>query len=137
MKLNMDCVRDTLFLLEKHRSFSIDGNCVFVNDISLDEICAQLRKWDRETVFYSLFNLDQAGFISMSIQEADDAYVNCSVSYITFAGHQFLESIRDSKTWSTIKSGLSAIGNFSLNAISVIAEAVTSAAINAFLSRNQ
>ncbi|MBC3938549.1 hypothetical protein D4A47_06415 [Anaerotruncus massiliensis (ex Liu et al. 2021)] len=52
---------------------------------------------------------------------------------MTLSGHEFLESIRDDDRWKRIKSGLSAIRNFSLSAISSIAEGVTSAAITAYL----
>ena len=39
--------------------------------------------------------------------------VSFDVNYITFVGHEFLDSIRESKQWATIKKVLSKVGAFS------------------------
>lgn len=136
MKLNMECVRDVLLELESRDYVREDDDIFCFIGISLNDLCKQLSKWERTDIFYSLFNLDQADYISMTTFEADIGICDCIINYITFDGHEFLESVRDSQNWKKVKSGLSAVRNYSLSAIAALAEGITSAAVDKFLSRN-
>lgn len=134
MKLNMNCVRDVLLFLESESYF-------VVNDLGDVEavgswfrpICMSLPEYPPDVIYYTLSKLEEGEYIDMSTMWADGCLNDCCVNYITLSGHEFLESIRDDDRWKRIKSGLSAIRNFSLSAISSIAEGVTSAAITAYL----
>ena len=53
---------------------------------------------------------------------------------LTPKGHQFIAQIRDSGQWKKVKNGLDAVRNYSLAAISAVAEGVTSAGISAYFS---
>lgn len=101
-----------------------------------EPLCEALPKFSKEDIYYSLDIMEQAGFISMSADWSNNRMYYCAVNYMTYAGHEFLDSIRDPKHWRTIKSGLSAVCNFSLSTIASIAEGVTTAAINAYLQNN-
>ena len=135
MKLNPDCIRAVMLELEKSWDMDTDdrGN-LFMGEITLDQLCSSLPKFDKKDIFYSLYNLEQAGYLDLSILWADGgiAYY-CSVNHMTYAGHEFLESIRDSKHWAAVKNGMSAVRNYSLAAISSIAEGVANAAIAAYV----
>lgn len=79
--------------------------------------------------------LDEVGYLNVMIAPAMSAVPQVvNVGDMTFQGHELLAQIQGEKQWSKVKSGLSAVRNFSLSAMSAIAEGVSSAAINAYLS---
>lgn len=138
MKLNYDCIRDVLLEIEKSQmvSTSADGD-VQMEALWIEKIYSALPKYSKEDIFYSLFNLEQAGYVDLSIQWMSGCVRNCAINHMTFMGHEFLNSIRDSKRWKAIKSGLSVIKDYSLSAIGEIAHGATSALINTFLENTQ
>lgn len=138
MKLNPDCIRAVLLEIEKSWVLGTDAEeNVIMEALCIDDLYTALPKFSREDIFYSLFNLDQAGFVKADILWADGGVaVDCYIEYMTYAGHQFLDGIRDPRTWSFIKSGLSAVRNFSLDAINALASGVTSGAVSAYLEKN-
>lgn len=139
MKLNHDCIRDVLLYLEDALCFAEEDCAVKFQPIFFHELSSSenLRSYPKEVVFYSIHNLKQAGYISASIRYDLGIYDYCSVSDITFEGHQFLSQIRDDKRWAFIKSATSSIRDYSLAAISSVAEGVTSAAISSFFSKEK
>lgn len=134
MQLNYDCVRDTLLLLEDKLTISYGGGLSF-GFIYLDDFADALDSYSPEDVYYAVFNLRQAGFISCFPHDEPE-YVIDGIEYITFAGHEFLEEIRDAGKWTTINGILSKVRTFSLSAISAAAEGVTSALICKYTSGN-
>ena len=135
MKPNLECIRSVMLSLERELSFTDDGDCLTKNDVSLELLCELLPEYQKEDIFYSLFNLDQAGYLNISVHWASDSVYECLVNYMTYDGHEFLNEIRDGKRWNKVKSITTAIRNYSLSAVSSIAEGVTNAAISAFLSK--
>lgn len=122
---------------EAHSFSSTADDLIESNPLQIEDLYDTLPKFTHEDIFYSLFNLEQAGYIDLDILWASGGIAtSCSVNYMTFSGHEFLEKIRDSKHWSVIKKGLSAVRNYSLDTISSIASGVTSAAIAAYLENN-
>lgn len=134
MKLDHDCIRAVLLYLERELRCcaDTDGSIRF-DSLSLSQISDAVSKFSREDVFYSLFNLDQSGYISASFLWLGNGIGECSVSYLTFAGHQYLEQIRDDRRWAFIKKGLAAVGNCSLSVIGTIAEGISAGAVSAYL----
>lgn len=135
MKLNLECIRAVMLSLESELIFTDDGDCLTKNDVSLEQLCESLPEYEKCDIFYSLFNLDQAGYLNISVQWTSDSVYECVVNYMTYDGHEFLNEIRDSNRWDKVKTITSAIRNYSLSAVSSIAEGVTSAAISSFLSK--
>lgn len=137
MKLNYDCIRDVLLHLEQLDSIQIsDDDAIYWSEASLTSICAALPNYSKEDIYYSLFNLEQAGYIDCSEIPASGCIVDYWVNYMTFDGHQFLDHIRADKRWQSIKGIASKIGDFSLKMLSAIAEGVGTAALNKLLSSN-
>lgn len=138
MKLSIDCIRAVMLEIEKSLTLSkmCDGSIV-MDSLPFEEICDNLSNFTREDIFYAIFNLDQAGYINANIEWASGRVVyDCTVLYMTFPGHEFLDRIRDAKHWAIVKSGLSAIRNYSLDAINSIASGITTAAISAYFEKN-
>lgn len=137
MKLSRDCIRDVLMYLESIEYVVVDdyGNTSF-DMVDIDDIYSEFTKWSKQDILYSISNLSQAGFIK--VLEPDNCIVPCPISvlYITYKGHEFLDKIRDEKRWRLISKSLSSIRDYSIDAICAIANGVTSAAIAAYLQKN-
>ena len=138
MKLNTDCIRAVMLEIEKSLKITVDAAGVIqMDDLSICSLYVALPKYDKADIFYALFNLEQAGYLDLTTIWADGGLaLDCTINHMTFEGHEFLDRIRDPKHWSVIKSGLSAVRNYSLDAINAIAGGVTSAAIAAYLEHN-
>lgn len=135
MKLNPDCIRDILIEVEKSWSITkTDSDDLIMDFIELDQLCQALPEYSKEDIFYSLYNLDQAGYLKVDMSWASGRILfDCCVSFMTYSGHEFLQKIRDPKHWSAIKSGISALRTYSLDAINALASGITAAAIQAWI----
>lgn len=137
MKLNHDCLRDVLIYLESIDYVVVDdyGNTSF-DIVCIDDVYSAFTKWSKQDILYSVSNLSQAGFIK--VLEPDNSVLPCPIGvlYITYKGHEFLDKIRDEKRWALISKSLSSIRDYSIDAINAIANGVTSAAIAAYLQKN-
>lgn len=130
MELNHNCVRDILLYLESvpYVTSTPDGEMEF-SGVWLDSICTALPKYSDEMIFYTLFELDDGAYISLSAETADDVIVSCCVNYITYAGHEFLNTIRANPTWEKTLTIAGKVGNFGLQMLAKIAEGVATAFI--------
>ena len=136
IKLNLDCLRDTLIVIEEnHHIFVDDDGYIEKGTLWIDDLCSKLSSYVKEDIFYAIFNLEQAGYINASINWIGSCVQDCAINYMTYSGHEFLDKIRDDNRWHRVKTGLSVIRDFSLSAISSVAEGMTSAAINAYISK--
>lgn len=135
MKLNPDCVRDVLLSVEKlHQVVQRDDGNVKDVPANLEEICADLQQYKKEDVYYTLKTLDDGGFISMQTQFADGGTVyHCRVFGLTYQGHEFVQKISDTDRWSHVKKIIGSVRDYSLEAISAVAEGVTKAGIQSFI----
>lgn len=137
MKLNSDCMRDVMLRIEQMQTITADEeNNMSIEALWIEDLYEPLAKYDKKDIFYALYNLDQAEYISTNLINGDDSALGYVVNYITYEGHNFLDRIRDPKAWRYIKTAGSAIGNFSLSVINQIANGVTTALIDSYLSQN-
>ena len=90
--------------------------------VRLDAVCNAVTKYSKETIFYTLFELDDGGYISISDFHSDGAISSCCVNYITYAGHEFINTIRSDSTWAKTLKAAGEIGNFGLQMLFKIAE---------------
>ncbi len=133
MKMNHDCIRDVLLILESRLTVTVcEDGLIILGDTSIEDLYNDLPAYSHEDIFYSLSVLDDAGYIVLRLIKSMSGIVGCDVTQITYTGHEFLNQIRDSSRWSTIKKATSAVRDYSLDAIKSIAEGVTAAAISAY-----
>ena len=134
MKLNYDCVRDVLLYLEKQDYYiTSEDHYVESNPVDITQMVEDLPEYSFVDLYYTLKNLDEAGYIDLFEIEADCGIIDASVNRITFKGHEFLERVRDSGRWSTVKKVLSSVKDYSLSAIGAIASGVTGAMIDKYI----
>ena len=136
MKLKPDCIRDVMIEIENTWELELDGHGnINMPTIPISDMYDALPRHDKRDIFYSLYNLQQAGYVDLTIVWTDGGIAyHCQINRMTYDGHEFLNQIRDAKHWSKIKKGLDAVRNYSLDAISAMAEGVANAAIAAALN---
>lgn len=125
MKLNLDCMRDILLVIEQ---------CGYQEMPSFQKVVNSLPGYSIDDISYSCEKLYEAEFID-AIQK-NHIRGQCpiiKIRNITYSGHQFLDDIRNDNNWGKIKEIASSIGSTSVNAISQIAASVISAAIHSNL----
>ena len=127
MTLNHECIRGILLQLEEKCSVRENHGTFEWGCVSISELCEKLPDYQSEEIFYSLYNLEQAGFIDVTKQYADGGIFFYLVNYITFAGHEYLENVRSPRNWKKTKEIGLKIGNFGLNMVAKIAEGVATA----------
>lgn len=127
MKLNPDCIRDTLLYLEDN--LEIENNHKFTK-IELRQLQEQLTQYTPEDIFYSVYNLHRIHFIEGKISDINDMKMFfCTINNITWNGHQFLNTIRPKTVWEATKSGASKLGIMSMSALSTLAMKIAEAVI--------
>lgn len=134
MKLNPDCIRSVLLEIEKSWELTTTSDDLLkMGNLSIESIYKALPDYNKKDIFYSLYNLEQAGYVNMDVFWADGGVYHCCINYMTYNGHKFLDTVRDSKRWAGVKKGLDVVRSYSLDVITSIAEGITSAAISKYL----
>lgn len=120
MKLNLNCVRDTLITLENW--LVLNDNLEFTY-LDLDEISksSEMLRYSKPDIAYTLVILKEANFIDAIIDYASYEICELYVIRLTFSGHQFLDAIRPQTTWSKIRAISEKTGLKSISAIMEIA----------------
>lgn len=134
MKINHECIRDVMIYLESYNYYTLDSDGQVVpNQIFIHNIFTALPQYSEPDIFYSIFNLSQAGYLNIS-SDIKQYGIKCAVNYITFNGHEFLEKIKSDNNWSKVKKGLNFLQDYSLSAISALASGITEGAVATYLS---
>lgn len=115
MKLNHDCVRDLLLLVEEHAKYGE----------SIDFSETEFGNYSRDDILYTADKLIESGYLSGKKQFfIGSSYPDISVTALTWDGHQFLDNIRDDGVWKSTKTVLSKFTSVSLSLIGNIASQV-------------
>lgn len=107
MKLKPEYIRTIMLTLEKELTVNSD---LSFKDLCVSDISKFLPKIPREDVFYTLCKLEEAGYICFSVEYSGGRPINDFVSFITYDGHVFLDTIRNDNVWSKTLKALSSIG---------------------------
>ena len=129
MKLNPDCVRATMLAIE---SFSFGEECRMNELMGKPEVSG----YSEDDVQYTCRKLLEAGYIkARTIRPLRSPELVTSISDLTYAGHEFLNTIRAEKNWAKVKSTAKAAGVFSLKGLHEIGLQVAAAAITSALQQ--
>lgn len=104
VKLDKDLVREVLLKLEADDSDPRDWK-----DLDITE-------WPREQVAYTISVLADGGLIEAEELSSHDSY-DWRATRLTFQGHEYLETIRDSEVWRTTKEVANKTGVYSLQVL--------------------
>lgn len=139
MKLNYDCIRDVLLVLEGNLTIEVeetkDGNFYSFNYLDTDDVLnfSSLSKYSKRDIVYSVVKLSEAGYINTSDISGDDL-TEFLISDITYTGHEFLQSIKSDTVWNDVKNVSKKIGSMSFPIISSIASSIISKLITTSMS---
>ncbi|CCK22230.1 Hypothetical phage protein [Lacticaseibacillus paracasei] len=124
MKLNPDCLRDVLLVVETNASTSqwVEAKTLLadprMSSYSYDEIAYHVRQANWAGLLAEVKWFMGAGFL---------------IKDLTPSGHQFLADIREDTNWNKVKSVLKKVGSFSISAITQAAAGVVQADIQKHL----
>lgn len=129
MVLNPDCVRDVLLAVE---------SCPFGKHLTLQALCDQLSSYTEENIHYTCLKLEEGGYLTLITFSGLRMPMPAikQISDITFQGHEFLNSIRETSNWGKVKAVAKRAGTFSLQSLGTIAQEVAKAAILSALQLN-
>lgn len=118
MKRDMDLIRDLLLKIEDgQRSF--DLLTPEIAEILGESGEGRLPREQAELVEYHLTLLDNAGLITIQAKLSGAVW---QIGQITWAGHDFLDTIRDPAIWRETKAGAKQAGGFSLDLLKALAK---------------
>lgn len=117
MKLKHDCVRDILIHCEEFLSF---GDNLSWNPLSLEDFSNALTKYSLEDIAYTLYLLDEAGFIDAQITNYDGGIYTIFVYRLTYIGHEFIDTIKSDNVWKKVQAAVASIGSASLPIIQTL-----------------
>ena len=106
MRLDIDVLRNLLLYLESALKIERTDGRITSNSVDPFEIKSgdRFKKQSEESVLYAVRMLSDAGLINRCVTVgADGEWAFSEIYDITFAGHEFLECIRDSSTWGKTK----------------------------------
>ena len=117
MKLNPDCVRDILLIIETTTSF----DDIFYYEASNHASFTNLKKYSHAETIYHIRQCNLHGFLYAVDWNLE---ADVSVQDLTPLGHQFLADIRSDNIWTKTKSVSKKVGSASVSALMQIATGV-------------
>lgn len=121
MKLNYDCLRRLMLEIEDFEN--IDENLRY-NHLSFADVVKTLPEFQENEIMYVTLKAKEGGLLNVNVFNADNSVYSCSYSSLTFAGHQFLDNVRNKDIWTKTKSIAQKIGCTSLKSLISISEKV-------------
>jgi len=117
MKLNHECVRDLLLLIENTETLNFfQLSQIYKGDFS--------EKYTFETAYYTATLLADGGFLDIKCMTSVGMR-DIAIYKITWNGHQFLDNVRDDRVWSESTSvALEKVTSVSLNILSTLASKI-------------
>lgn len=114
MKLNNDCIRDILLYVEKNTTYEYPF-------ASVEDLISRLTQYDKDTINYHIRKAHQGGLID-AINYRDG--VPLDISFLSWKGHEYIDTIRDGKVWEKLKDSTKNIASVSLPLLVKLAEDV-------------
>lgn len=127
MILNHDCIRAILLEIEKFSSF--DNVYIYTPDNLPPG--SFLSGYDCDTVLYHIRQCDLAGYLLNTNWKVFD-YV--AIEDLMPIGHELVSNIRTEEKWIRTKKILTMLGGAGLKMLSAIAEGVSTAFLNKYIS---
>lgn len=121
MKLNQDCVRDSLLYFE----YYLTNTNVFIFNPDFYTNHQYLDNYSNEDFLYTCLKLNEAGFINCDITNyVGSSIPKITIKSITWNGHKFLDNIRDITIWAKTKNIINPLKSISIDLISETASKV-------------
>lgn len=116
MRLNPDCMRDVLLVVEDHLPLN--------DSLPMTDLISLLPNYSEDELTYTCLKLKEGGFLKIFDIPVNRGFIVNEIQQLTYEGHQFLENIRDQSTWNKVKQKLPLLGSSSVQAIMSVASQV-------------
>lgn len=116
MRLNHECVRQIMLLIESDISYN--------QSLGKEELLEhpKLQSFTEDEILYAVLRLDEAEFIKCDILPGNNSPIyHLSLNGLTWSGHEFLDNIRDNKVWAFVKQTASKTASASLPILAQLA----------------
>ena len=131
MRLNYDCLRDSLLMVGEY----IDAKCEMnIAPVISQDVVIAMNSYTHEDACYAISKLREGEYITgetIPPTLKPERIRSIRITGITFKGHEFLEVIRPKTAWESIKETAKKVGVLSIQSIMEIAVGVMSTAIAA------
>lgn len=128
MKLNPDCVRDTLLYLEDQLTINCKNSTfeyITLNQLTENMLGIHKNKYTEDDIWYTVYNLFQIRYIEGKFSDSGNhKMIICNIENITWDGHQFLSTVRPTTIWEATKNKAKQIGGMSLSGLSMVSSAI-------------
>lgn len=118
MKLNYDCLRQILLVIEEDLVWENDLNYC---GLTLRYMVQKLPKFSTADIAYTTKIAIEADLIEGCLHDCDSGILDISYFGLTYEGHQFLDTVRENKIWKKTKEIISSAGGASLSVITSVA----------------
>jgi len=108
MKLNHECVRDSLLVIENELPLNS------MTRLSDFEKIPALTSYSRDELLYCLSKLLEAEFIHAKEIRVAEGLQDIFIQELTWSGHAFLDNVRDPKVWKKVKDKISFLKSVSI-----------------------
>lgn len=125
MRLNPDCLRDVLLIVESSSAFD---KIVTMDDFQQSP---SFDSYNVDTWLYHIRQASQADLLDGTEFTMDGLFL---IKDLTPRGHEFLANIREEHNWSKTKHIATKVGSFSISALSSIATNVVASSIDHYLN---
>mgnify|MGYP000202637833 CR=1 FL=1 len=110
MKLDINCIRDILLLVEEHSNLNENYVTIPINVFELIK-SNHLSSYTDKEIVYTVKKLDEAYYIDAVFKYADNSLYTCYIYELTYEGHQLLDTIRNNKVIESINKKLDNLGS--------------------------
>jgi len=131
VKLNLDCIRDILLVVEEDQTmehkFDFDSNCEdsseytgFVKTIYSDQLLKheRLKMYSAADILYSIKQMGENGLLDIDDETLlGDDCITYGIRDITPYGHEFISNIRNSTIWNKVKTSVKSVSGASIPVI--------------------
>ncbi|MBR1752846.1 MAG: DUF2513 domain-containing protein [Ruminococcus sp.] len=115
MKLNPECLRDMLIIIQEKTGIDDNGDTV---SISFDSLCNCMDSYNKGDIVFTLLRLFDEDLVSGRFQPADKTPIySARIDRLTPEGEKLLTDISDSGKWNAIKKKFKDKGIPTLTAI--------------------
>lgn len=133
MKLNVDCIRDLLLIIEEEQTMqkidlSLLGGTGISNTGSVQPMYSsyflsheKLKSYSPDDIFYSIKQMGEDGLLNVEILRQSGTPQIYSIVDITPYGHEFIANLRSSSVWEKVKSALKTVSGASIPVIAKLA----------------
>lgn len=115
MKLNHDCIRELLLEIEEKKPFETLLIPRSFQDYDV------YRNYNFDELMYELIKLKEADILDAHVNVINSKVTYYQIGNITFYGHEFLDNIRDNKTWNEVKRVAKETSSMSVTLLSKLA----------------